>query len=257
MPTLRELQVDVLDALIGRSGRAAAHVAASGLLPERRLDIYRNNLFQSLTEALAAVYPTLDKLVGRGFFRTLAHAFIVAHPSRSGNVHEFGAELPEFVARFDAARSLAYLPDCARLDWAWHAVFHTEAAPPLDAAAMLAQIAALPDAARAGVRFALQPACRLVASPYPIFSIWVANRGDADGAAQVDLHLGGEQVLVAQQGGEVAVERLANAEHALLDAFAAGGSLGEAFGAALAADPGFDAARSFAHHLARGTVMRA
>lgn len=253
--SLRELQSDFFDALFERSQRATAHIAASDLAAERRLDIYRNNLFESLTEALAAVYPTIDKLVGRPFFRYAAHAYIGAHPSRSGNLHDFGAHLPEFLARFEAARSLPYLPDCARLDWAWHAVFHTQPAPALDAAPTLAGIAALPEAARPGLRFRMQPALRLVASPYPIMSIWQANHPEARDAAPVDLDAGGEQVLVAQHGGAVSLERLSGAEHALLHALSEGSTLGGAIGAALERDAAFDAAASLAHHLAAGTLV--
>src|SRR5207237_5824239 len=121
MATLRDLQADMLDALFERSEAAAVHVLARGLAPARRLGIYRNNMFDSLTAALAAVYPTVAALVGDGFFRFAAHEYIVAHPSRSGNLHDFGGELPGFLGRFEPAHSLPYLPDCARLDWAWHA----------------------------------------------------------------------------------------------------------------------------------------
>ena len=124
---LYELQTDVMDALFERSERAQPHVRGGRLSPRQRLDIYRHNLFDSLSAALAAVYPTVAQLVGEGFFRFAAHAYIAAHPSRSGNLHDFGAQLPEFLAQFEPARGLPYLPDSARLDWAWHQVFHTTA----------------------------------------------------------------------------------------------------------------------------------
>ena len=66
------------------------------------------------------MYPTVEQLVGAPFFRYAAHEFILAHPSKSGNLHDFGEDLPGFLAGFEPARALAYLPDCARLEWAWH-----------------------------------------------------------------------------------------------------------------------------------------
>ena len=63
MNSLRELQADVMRSLYGRTNRAAQRVVARGLDPERRLDVYRNNLRTSLCEALAAVYPTIARLV--------------------------------------------------------------------------------------------------------------------------------------------------------------------------------------------------
>ncbi len=257
MATLRELQAEMLEALFERSDRAARHVVPRGLAPQRRLDIYRHNLFGSLTDALAAVYPTIAALVGDGFFRFAAHEFIVAHPPRSGNLHEFGGELPAFIERFEPARELSYLADSARLDWAWHAVFHTESARGADAAAVLAQIAAMPDDARPALRLRWQPAARLVASPYPIVRIWQAHQSpmsDDDGPL-VDLDAGGESVLVVQRAGEVELELLTPAEFALLDGLSRGAPLGNAVSAALAIDAGFDVAGAIAHHLAVGTLV--
>ena len=106
MPALHELQRRVMDALLhpGEDAAAAALLRPSpGLDAARRLRLYRNNLFESLTAALAAVYPVTQQLVGEDFFRALARRFIPAFPSRSGNLHDFGAELPAFIRGFEPA----------------------------------------------------------------------------------------------------------------------------------------------------------
>lgn len=251
---LHELQTDVMDALFERSERALAHVQGGKLTPRQRLDIYRHNLFGSLSSALAAVYPTVAQLVGEGFFRFAAHEYIAVHPSRSGNLHDFGARLPEFLAQFEPARGLPYLADSARLDWAWHQVFHTNALPTADAAELLGHIAALPDEERVQVGFLWQPAAQLLVSPYPVLRIWQANQPGA-GEEGVDLDTGGESVLVASRGGEVVLERLSAAEHALLQALAGGAGLGDAVAAALNQEPHFDVAGAIAHHIAAGTLV--
>lgn len=251
---LGELQADVMEALFGRSEGALRHIQGGRLAPRQRLSIYRHNLFDSLGAALAAVYPTVAQLVGEGFFRFMAHAYIQRHPSRSGNLHDFGAQLPAFVAQFEPARGLAYLADSARLDWAWHQVFHTTALPAADAATVLRRIAALPDDMRLSLRLGWQPAAQLLASPYPVLRIWQANQPGA-GDQALDLGVGGDCVLVAARRSEVMLERLGTAEHALLQALASGAGLGDAVAAALALEEGFDVAGAIAHHLAAGTLV--
>jgi hypothetical protein len=259
MPTLRELQAEVLDALFERSDAASRHVRADTLPPQRRLDIYRHNMFASLTAALHAVYPTVAALVGDGFFRFAAHEYIMACPSRSGNLHEFGAELPAFLDAFEPAGTLPYLSDSARLDWAWHGVFHTDAAPALHVHLALGRIAAMSDEARAALRLQWQPAARLVASTYPVLRIWRMHQQplpDADGdTTLVDLDAGAERVLVIRRGGEMLLEPLGHAEHALLAALARGDTLGDAAAAALQLDVSFDVAAAVAHHLALATLV--
>jgi hypothetical protein len=258
MTTLRKLQVDMLQALFGRTDAAVRHVRGDGLPPERRLGVYRHNMFASLTSALAAVYPTVAALVGEGFFRFMAHEYILAQPSRSGNLHEFGAELPAFLQGFEPAASLPYLPDSARLDWAWHAAFHADVAAAPDAPAALMRIGAMSDAARLALKLQWQPAARLVASAYPVLAIWRLHQQPLppadDDTPLVDVDAGGDCVLVARRGGELLLERLEPAEHALLAALGRGDTLGDAVAAALQVDAGFDVAAAIAHHLALGTL---
>jgi len=251
---LRELQTDLMESLFGRSEDALRHIEGGRLAPQQRLSIYRHNLFDSLGAALAAVYPTVAQLVGEDFFRFAAHAYIRAHPSRSGNLHDFGAQLPAFLAQFEPARGLVYLADSARLDWAWHQVFHTTALPAADAAGVLGRIAALPDDLRLCLRLGWQPAALLLASPYPVLRIWQANQPGAEDQ-EVDLDVGGDCVLVAARRGEVVLERLGPAEHALLQALAGSAWLGDAVAAALALEAGFDVAGAIAHHLTAGTLV--
>ena len=96
MQTLRELQHDFITALFDeRNERAYAGICNGRFNGARLLQVYRNNIFISLTAALAAVYPVVQRLVGEGFFKYAADAFIRAHPPASGNLHDFGAGLAD------------------------------------------------------------------------------------------------------------------------------------------------------------------
>jgi hypothetical protein len=69
MTSLRELQRDVRAALLGsEDAGAAALVAADGLAPEARLQIYRHHVFTTLTAVLQAVFPVVCRLVDERFF---------------------------------------------------------------------------------------------------------------------------------------------------------------------------------------------
>ncbi|MFL6662204.1 MAG: DNA-binding domain-containing protein, partial [Rhizobacter sp.] len=81
MRSLPETQSLLIDALLHggaeRMGRAAALLRPSGdIAPARRLQVYRNNLLASLGDALDAVFPVVERLVGGACFASLARAFI-------------------------------------------------------------------------------------------------------------------------------------------------------------------------------------
>jgi hypothetical protein len=236
MRALRETQEEFAAALLG----GGAHRF------DRRLQVYRNNVFVSLLQALADVYPVLVRLVGRDYFDQAARRFVREHPSRSGNLHDFGGALPGFLGNLPEADSLPYLPDVAALEWAWHEAFHAEDAPALDAA----RLATVPESAVGGLRCRLHPAARLVASPYPVLAIWEANIEGAPEGGEISLDAGPDRLLVTRRELERVIERLTPGEYGLLRALALGASLADACQAAAAAEPRIDLEAAMARFVA-------
>lgn len=253
MPALRETQALVLGAL--RNGGAPAPGvlrllrAGAGPGAAERLQLYRNNLFASLGDALGAVYPVLAQLVGEAWFGQLARAYVAAHPLRAASLHGFGDALPGFVGGLPGAQALPYLADVAALEWALHEVYHAAAHRPL-AAAALADVAA---DEQPRLVLTLAPAARLVASDYPVLRIWQAHQPGADPQATISLDEGGVRLLVLRRALETTFVRLGAAEWTWLAALAAGATLAAATAAALAQEAGFDLGAVLSRHLVLGT----
>jgi len=255
MHRLRDVQACVMDALVGRSdGREATALLRTNRLPpaHRRLQVYRNNVFAVAQSALGAVYPVVARLVGEDFFRMAAGAYLRLHPSRSGDLHQFGGQLPDFLRDYAPAAGLPYLADVAWLEWAYHHAYH-EAQRPAFERSRLAQV---PPAEQGRLRFNLQPSASVVSSAYPILKIWQANQPGATGIdSTIRLDEGGADLLVIQNDLEIEFRILGAAERCWLDRLAAGGSLAEASGAALDQDPSFDLAAALARHLGDGLFV--
>jgi hypothetical protein len=82
--------------------------------------IYRNNILEGFRLALADIYRVLETLIGEECFRALAYEYVHAHPSLCGDRNTYGGELPDWLLTHPLARSVPYLPDVARLEWAQH-----------------------------------------------------------------------------------------------------------------------------------------
>ncbi len=217
----------------------------------RRFNVYRNNFQTSLTDGLAAIYPVVEQLVGSDFFSFMADRYIRTHPSRSGNLHNLGHALAGFLNRFQAVSKLPYLADVARLEWAYHEVFHADFPKTFDPKT-LEQVAA---ESYPKLRFNLGPACRLVCSKYPIFRIWTVNQEGHVGDDTVDLDTGAESVLIVRPELEVELWRLDSADSALLGALESGNNLGQAVDASLAYSPDFDLHSALARFLSSGALV--
>ena len=231
----------------GAAAGAGAGTARHSL--DEALGIYRNNWRHNLREALAGAYPVLVQVVGAEFFRLLALRFIEEHPSTSGNLHDYGADLPAFVARFAPAQSLPYLPDLAALEWACHRAYFAEDEKPLDLQALAQRVEQTAERTAAEnpsaevleqITFALHPACALLASDWPIDAIWHAHQPGAPADFRIDLGDGPCRVLVNRRQGEATVSPLAEDEFRWLREIRAGATLGDATACTLQQHPDFD-----------------
>jgi hypothetical protein len=248
MPSLVEIQRGMAAATLYGDAAALAGlgIVAGTIGPAARVAIYRNNVFGNYRKALAATFPVVRRLVGAAFFNATVDAYVRAHPSTCGDVNRYGGELARFLADYPPARALAYLPDVARLEWAIDQAAIAADAPPFD----LAALAALPEDAYAGLRFAPHPSVQLVESRYPILRVWQVNQPDFESSPDVDLDEGGDSLLVARDERGVDIERLEPGAAAMLRAFAAGEPLAAAARLATVANPSFDLTAALRRHVA-------
>ena len=219
---LRDLQRAFAAHLFGEDQQA---LVAEILPAAGRLRIHRHHMLDSLAAALAATFPTVQAVVGAGYFRGLAHAFIGRSPPSQPVLAEYGAGFPAFIAGHDAARDLPYLADVVRLDWALNLAFHAPAGSRLAAA----DLAALPADRLPSLRLSLAQGTVLVCSPYPLDRIWAASQPEA-AADPVDLAAGGVRLLVLRRPDDAAFVGLSAGEAAFVAGLGDGLTLEEAAG---------------------------
>jgi hypothetical protein len=250
MSSLRDLQAAIADSVLhAADGPLAGLIREDGLGFDRRLQVYRNNTFSSLTVALKDTFPVVCQLVDERFFDYAARSYIGARPPRAPRLAEYGCDFADFLSGFEPARHLTYLPDVARLEWAVNGAYHAADAPRLDPAG----IAALPQESYPALRFVLHPSCRLFASEFPIDHIWQAHQPGGDLETRVDLSSGGRRLLIDRNDGDIRFLTLDAAGFAFVEALLAAGTLQEAYEAAAAAAAEFDLIAALSAHLARGT----
>lgn len=254
MPTsvsaLRELQIQLRQAVLGgATAEIVAAIQSDGLDPAARIGIYRNHAFATLGASLRGTFPVVCRLVDERFFAYAAHEYLREHPPHSRCLAEYGADFADFLAEFEPCKSLPYLADVARFEWA------------LNIAASVREAAPLPPQALAGVQineaaylaFRLQPSLSYVISPWPIDAIWQANQENE--VPLVDLASGGARLEIRRAGDVVTWLRLDSAIFAFRTALANGLVLAAATAAATLQDSAFDLAPALQHIVANGLAV--
>lgn len=189
-----------------------------------RVNVYRNNYKIGHEQALAAIYPAIQRIVGNEYFRYLAREYSRQYPSMSGNIHHLGKHLSQFLTTIYSLASLPYLQDVARLEWAYHELLHSRAGHPIPPA-KLRRLALLEDGL---INFKAQAVLQMLASDYPILTIWQVNNNDAMEVPPIDLGSGKNYLLLYRVGERVGIADVTRDEFEFVNDLCVGISLNEA-----------------------------
>jgi hypothetical protein len=202
---------------------------------EDGLSIYHLNMRDGLCDVLGDTYSSVRKLVGDDFFKSMARSFVAANPPRSADMNRYGEGFCAHIETIPAAAFLPYLSDMARFDWAWNAAFFAADQKNLNSAAF-ADISPA-DYERLG--FTLKESVHLIASDYPLDSLW--HFCEADGRAPApNTNEGNVFLIVWRPEMDVQTLRLTEAEYLTLLSLSMGAGLLESLEHGMRVDPLFD-----------------
>lgn len=216
------------------------------------LAVYRNTVARGWIEALAGLFPTVERLVGVDWFDNAALTFARAHPPTGPVLDDYGAAFPDWLSEFPPAAALPYLAPVARLDLAWSRAHRT-----IDAPVLIADdIRRITPGLMLGARAVLHPSVSLFSFDWTVPSIWLANRAvpGAEGEAVWDQKP--EALAIHRPQWTVEARRLDPAEWRLLEGCRRGQPLGQAALRTMRDKPGLDLASLFTGLVQTGLFTR-
>jgi len=223
-------------------------VAYNSRSPARRFAVYRNNVVVGLVNALRARFPATERIVGDEFFAAMARVFVTTRPPRSPLLMRYGDDFADFIAAFELASGLPYLPDVARIEAARTRAYHAVDRDPIDPA----RLRAVDPEALQDARITLHPSTEILRSRFSAVTIWAMNSGEAELAPVDDDRA--EDALVLRPGFQVLVRMLPPGGAVFLRQLSAGGTLGAAAQTAALTEPQFDLAANLAGLIGSGVM---
>lgn len=227
--------VHSLLALPGSAGRQQADARLTGWLRAghpRGLMAYRAHGNALAERALASVYPVVAQLIGPAAMASVSRALWHAHPPEEGDIGLWGAALSEWIDHCEDLRTVPYLSDVARAEWALH-----QAADAPDAEPDLASLALLQGDDPTAVCLRLAPGCALLGSPWPVADLIHHHRSGQPPLQQLQAALQNPRprhAWVVREGWRCVLLAPGATEARLLAGLLAGQPLGPALDHALA-----------------------
>lgn len=141
----------------------------------KRFNVYRNNVFVSLTETIENAFPLAQKIVGEEFFRALARHYCQNHLPTSPVMIFYGESFGDFLDDFPPAQQVPYLADIARLEYSLRLSTHAADEPWSQSHN---QHLSSDDLLQA--HLFLHPSVQWISSSYPLYDLWYFHEHDAD-----------------------------------------------------------------------------
>jgi hypothetical protein len=225
--SLQEFQNAFADALAG----IAPEPSVARLVQQPAFAVYRNTVLKGCVDALEANYPAVARLTGPEWLRAAAAVFARSHMPEVPMLASYGEGFAGFLAGFEPAAELPYLPGVAALDRLWTEAHLARDEAPLPAA----RVAAI--GAEGLARAVLRPhasARWLWCADMPVATLWRRNR---DGeACETPIEWRGEGLLLVRPRDSVQSVELDATGCGFLDACKRGGTVSDAVAAALDVD---------------------
>lgn len=249
MGALSRFQDDFAQAL--RSADAPGERDVAALASQPAFAVYRNTVMKGCIDALQANFPAVTRLVGEEWLRAAAAVYAAQTLPSERSLLAYGESFPDFLAGFEPAAGLPYLPGVARLERFW-TQSHTAADEPV---LEMAGMAGLDPESLAHAVLHPHPAARWAWFPdAPIYTIWSRNREEGEFDGEIDWH--GEGALLVRPRSSVCWLAIDAAAVAFLDACRRAQSVEDAFAAALAVDAGADLTKLAATLIGAGAFTR-
>lgn len=246
---LGRFQDDFARALLAVNEPAPPAVAA--LVGQPAFAVYRNTVLKACIDALQANYPAVNRLVGDEWLRAAAAVYARKALPSLPMLLDYGVDFADFLARFEPAAELPYLPGVARLDRCWTEAHIAATEDPLDAA----DIAQFADGNFYRLRLQPHAAARWAwCAEAPAYTIWSRNRSQEHDEAEIDWRA--EGALLTRPLDAVTWCALDRAGCVFLDICANGGTVAEATQAALDIDRQTDLSNLIATLLDAGAFSR-
>lgn len=209
-------QVDFISAALDPSAPVPdGFVTPDGRPAVQRFNVYRNNIVVGLKSAMEDGFPAVSSLVGEEFFNAMVGKFVRTAPPRTPILPLYGVDFAKFIDQFEPARSLPYLGDVARLEYAIRESYHAADCAPV-AAAELSD----PLLFTRSIRFA--PTVSWLTSPYPVTEIRAYTMGGRKPTG------GAQDILITRPEFDPVATAFPVGTNAVLDALKDGLALADA-----------------------------
>ena len=212
------------------------------------LSVYRNTIAKGRADALAAQFPTVERVVGAAWLAAAANAHGAEHPPRTASLLSYGGDFADWLSQFPPAADMPFLSELARLDYLWSESHLAADAEPLQPDAL----AGMTPEAFGHHALTLHPATRFAGFGDSTPDLWRALQPPSEAPEALELGDAPQGLLITRPALETTTTVIGSGELAFLQACEAGHSLADAAVAAVTRQHDLDLSILFARQMTAG-----
>lgn len=220
------------------------------LSADQQLNIYRNNVSATKIKALANCFEVCHALVGEACFNVTAKDYIALVHADNVPLHEYGHRFATFLSCFEPLKTIPYLSDIAKLEWAYHMALHSPYAPLFDASTL----AVISEDDYGKLRFRTASSSQILSSTHPVLLIWQYHQDGTIHHTPIQMEVGDYRYYLYKRGWEIFIEPITAGQYRFLEALGNTSTFEAACTHCLQAYPEMDIAQLLAQATSKGWI---
>jgi hypothetical protein len=220
---LAAFQEKFVDAVLNGEGEAViANIVkpAGRLNPKEVINVYRQDYFARLSEALGETFGAVWAVLGDDDFHQLCRDYIKQHPSIFKDLGHYGNLLALYLKQTPHHEDFPWISDLAQFEWDFWEIFHAAENLKRDA------FEGIDETHFANIKIEFAAMTKLYAWDTSLYSIW-RQRDDAEALGEVETE-SFEAVCLYKDGVSVGARTMTRAEHGVFDSLIKGATIAEA-----------------------------
>lgn len=217
MNSLNHLQRNFIDSVFKLDATCTQNILnqldeTALLSTKEQLFIYQQSIHDGLINALQQIYPVCVKLVGDRYFYSMAKKYVLSTPSRSADLSHYGKSFSTYIKQHPVLTSVPYLSDIAKLEWAYHQIFHAKNETELNIESIYKYSAEQ----LTKCIFSLPISHHFITSHFPVDRIWEMHQSTSEDSLNIEESAG--YYFVFRRSYEIHIDRITKQEYIFLKA---------------------------------------
>lgn len=177
------------------------------LHPIENIEIYRTNIFESLSSVLGETYCHVKNFLGDDYFYHIAKEFVKKFPPQKPHLFSYGETFQDFLKEKKELEKWPYVSELAEIEWLSHISYYSANLTKLTPQ----KLSTIAETDYPSLKFTFCPSVFLKASTHPLYQLWAYTKSADESYEKKEISFKPEHILIYRRDFKINISEITEA----------------------------------------------